>query len=622
MITLATLFIAGSPAIAATPTASSYATTSEGVKHPPSHAFDGMLSTAWAEGDIGSGEGSWIEVRFDRPTDIHSVSIWPGFLASVDRDIRLHARPRAVTLTFKVSGGEDVVEQDVLVDPGAAQRPLRHDIKVEVPKARSMRLTVDDVYPGGIYSDMYISEIAFDLVGGDTPAPVQATRDWVASATGERADQAHRTKVIGLYNTFKSADFGDRDTLRVLMDWATDGAPYLRQRVASRVPHGFRLNALTPDKHAVEALLKIKDANAAASLQRAALRTTGSIADQLERSARMLTAYAQVQGGGRRNIDPWGEPGFEPGALQSFGEPLALSVDEYGGLYVADTGNHRVQRFSVDNGAFETSFGVPAAGMTDFWFHKRREAYASGAEPSTGPAGFVLPVDVEVVPGNKGDTVYVLDYARDPDSAGPYGRITEILPSGAIGHQQMLPFDSPISARAGGEGHLIATKKRVTVVWADQGVSYTTKQWEEGEVFDLEDGSARGAIGLSRGRLGLIYGTDLVMYNPDGFRYGVVMGEDTLGTGYEDWDIAYDEKKKMWVVLDTGEVIKLKRLGKVDYRFRLSEKALATPRIDAFQDVVFVTSGDRILTGDALQLHAEQTAEGDQGGTLDLGDPE
>jgi sugar lactone lactonase YvrE len=47
------------------------------------------------------------------------------------------------------------------------------------------------------------------------------------------------------------------------------------------------------------------------------------------------------------------EPGEEPGQLD---EPLSLSVDDEGNTWVADTGNHRIQKFDVQ-GKFASSFG-------------------------------------------------------------------------------------------------------------------------------------------------------------------------------------------------------------------------------------------------------------------------
>ncbi|MEM6928963.1 MAG: discoidin domain-containing protein, partial [Myxococcota bacterium] len=85
MLLLTTLFAFQADAA---PRASSSTTDSDGRAHPASHAFDGLLSTAWAEGASGDGAGEWIEVRFAQRIDVTSVSIWPGWLGGRNREIR------------------------------------------------------------------------------------------------------------------------------------------------------------------------------------------------------------------------------------------------------------------------------------------------------------------------------------------------------------------------------------------------------------------------------------------------------------------------------------------------------------------------------------------------------
>ena len=616
MTTLSIVWLAA--AAHAGPKASSSATSNDGVAHPASHAFDGLLATAWAEGEMGEGQGSWLEVRFDRPVDVGSISIWPGWLGGVNRDLKLHGRPRNVTITFDVAGGEDVVIQEVLLDPGE-EGPLRHDAAVEAPKTVGMRITVDEVYPGGIYSDMYIAEVALNLTGGAPPGPVTGVRDWMKSESGARMESDHNEKAQALIDKINTEQFGDSDSLKTLMDWAADGAPYLRRRVSSRVPAGFRINALRPDEAALNALLRLQDPNGIPAIERAALRTTGKVSTELRKRAKMFDAFADLKGG-QRNIPPWGTAGFGKGAFQTFGEPLNLAIDDYGGVWLADTANHRVQRLGVGNGLFEQAWGSPKTELTDFWFYRKRDPYPAGAAPGTsGDQAFVLPVDVEVQRGKKGDHTYVLDYAAEPDSKGPYGRITHITPDGNVAHREKLPFTNPIGPKAGGEGHLVVVGKKVIAIWANQGVEYRLPDWERGQVFSLEDGSASGAIALKGGKVGLVYGQDLVMYSTDGFRHGSVLGEALLGAGYEDWGLAYDERGKLWAVLDNGEVFKLKGLKKVDFKIRVADVPTPMPRIAAYDDHVYVTTGNRIIQGDALEMLSEQTEEAPARENLDVG---
>ncbi len=218
--------------------------------------------------------------------------------------------------------------------------------------------------------------------------------------------------------------------------------------------------------------------------------------------------------------------------------------------------------------------------------------------------------------GKDGDSVFVLDLGAEPGHKGSWGRITHIDPAGPIAHTQPLPFDGPISANVSGEGHIVTTRKSVIVLWANEGIAYSLPGWEPGERFRLEDGSPEGAVAFRNGKLGLVYGRELVLYSTDGFRHGDIIG-DSLGSGYEAWGITLDERGKLWAALDTGEIVKFKRPGEVDLRFTLGDYSFIEPRIAVIDDHVFVTTRDRILRGDALQLYAEQRS-GEQRSNLEL----
>ena len=52
----------------------------------------------------------------------------------------------------------------------------------------------------------------------------------------------------------EAEEFGDRDSLHILMDRAADGAPFLRSYVRRRVSAGFRIQALSADTSSIDAL--------------------------------------------------------------------------------------------------------------------------------------------------------------------------------------------------------------------------------------------------------------------------------------------------------------------------------------------------------------------------------
>jgi hypothetical protein len=99
----------------------------------------------------------------------------------------------------------------------------------------------------------------------------------------------------------------------------------------------------------------------------------------------------------------WGTPGSGPG---QFASPTGIAVDDAGHVYVVDSGNNRVQKFSTDGG-FLAEWG----GFGD------------------GPGQFIAPSDVEVLPGGH---VYVADQGMVPTGtlAAQYPRIQEFQRDG------------------------------------------------------------------------------------------------------------------------------------------------------------------------------------------------
>jgi uncharacterized protein (TIGR03663 family) len=98
-------------------------------------------------------------------------------------------------------------------------------------------------------------------------------------------------------------------------------------------------------------------------------------------------------------------PSTEPGA---FNEPWGVAVDDDGNLYVVDTWNHRVQKFDRD-GEFVTQWGEFGQGQDDFAFWGPRDIAVS-------QRGEVYVTDT----GNKRIRVYTLDgeYVQDIGTPG------------------------------------------------------------------------------------------------------------------------------------------------------------------------------------------------------------
>src|SRR5690606_25501411 len=144
--------------------------------------------------------------------------------------------------------------------------------------------------------------------------------------------------------------------------------------------------------------------------------------------------------------------------------------------------------------------------------------------------------------------------------------------------------------------------------WGDHAYAYDLSgaaitDWE------VTDGAASGAETLPNGKLVLIFGDELVMYSSDGFRHGSILG-DTLGAGFEAWDVAIDNEGKLWAVTDTGRAIKYKKPGKPEFSLPISRDPILLPRIDVFDGVIYLTTKDSIRHIDALELQAKEQAGG------------
>lgn len=580
---------------AGTPKASSELKDTSGAKHPAAQAFDGLLDTGWAEGDMGSGTGSWIELTLDGPTEVQSISLWPGNMTQGERSLREFGRPRQIKVSL-LDGGEDVSVDVTCLDPGE-RGPLRTDVDI-AGTARKIRIDVVEAREGGVFNDMFIAEIAINFTKGDAPRSVEKLTAWQESDAGKAAAEKNRVEVVALYDKVKAEAEGYTDAFKELMSRAGDGAPYLRKQVVALAPAGFRVLALPPDDVAVDALLKIKDSNAIPAIERAALRSRGPEARKLLGQVEVFRAYQDLVGGGRFNIPPFGSTGWEKGALQGFGEPLPIEVDAWGNLYVADVANHRVQRFSRD-GLVEQQWGHPEPGITNSWFtDSKRVHYVAGSMPGTAIGEFSTPVALARIPGKEGDGMAVLDAK---------GRISVIDAQGKLSLLVSLPYEDGLVPGVGGEGHLEYSPKgggRFISIWGNEGWVHDREGVELGH-FELEDGAPTGSMLLKNGKLALIYGKQLVMYSLDGYRHGDLMN-GVLGGGFEAWDIAVDLEGKPWVVTDKGWVYKLKKPGVIDFGVQIADTSLEVPRLAVFDGVVFVTERDVIRRADALELRATQ----------------
>ncbi len=126
----------------------------------------------------------------------------------------------------------------------------------------------------------------------------------------------------------------------------------------------------------------------------------------------------------------WGTLGSGPG---QFATPTGIAVDDTGHVYVVDSGNNRVQRFSTD-GEFLTEWG----GFGD------------------GPGQFIAPSDVAVLPGGH---VYVADQGMVPTAIIPaqFPRIQEFQRNGTWVQETRLPVTGTIQGIGLGSPYVFAS---------------------------------------------------------------------------------------------------------------------------------------------------------------------
>jgi len=571
--------------------ASSEARTDAGVQGADL-AFDGLLSTAWAEGDEGAGEGSWVEVHLDRPMDIVSVTVWPGNLKDGWQSLKQWGRPKTITVTLS-GGGPDITLQAHVSDV-ATEGPQRVDVPIR-GRARTVRVTIDDAYSTGAHPDTTcIAEVGLNFAEGEPHPWVGKVFAWITGDEGVQPKKKNLVKIRELTEKAKGDGDEAQAALADLMDQAGDGAPYIRRWVARFVPLGFRIHAIPPNQAAIGALLALKNPVAIPAIEKAALRVEGYDHEHLDEAVQKFYAYQELIGGPPTDVPPWGRSGWAKGELRGFGEPLPVEIDQRGEVYVADVANNRVQRFT-STGGVDQVLGAQQPNITDVWIEGKRPWYVSGSEPGREAGQFVIPLDLAMIPGKTEDLVAVLDSAGRVQVFGPDGSVRDSFKAPVV-NLKILPG-------VGGQAYLLQSRGDLVVLWGDAAFVYSMDGQQLGR-WDITDGVPSGAVTLKNGKLGLLFGNQLVMYSADGFRHGNLLG-DTAGEGFEGWDAALDEKGKLWVVTDKGWAIKYKRPGKVDYKLRLSDQGFAVPRLAVQGDVLYVTSHDRVQVFDALKLKAK-----------------
>jgi uncharacterized protein (TIGR03663 family) len=257
-------------------------------------------------------------------------------------------------------------------------------------------------------------------------------------------------------------------TAYTLTDWGTSDRMhyYIRKDIGALLwPHGAQAQAITPivDPYTALTVPVSPDqvvgipGNAPGQFQSprgVAVAADGSlyVADSMNNRIQHLSPSGQV-------LKVWGtyasiSTGAAPGG--TFSEPWGVAVGPDGSVYVADTWNHRIQKFTAD-GEFVTMWGVFGQGDTPDAFY--------------GPRGIAVDAKGQVFVADTGNKRIVV--------FGPNGEsITQFGSAGMDSGQ----LDEPVAVALDGAGNVYVTdtwNQRVQVFAPDaSGMFYSSSaEW-------------------------------------------------------------------------------------------------------------------------------------------------
>jgi len=118
------------------------------VSYDADRTNDGKLSTAWVEGEEGSGLGSWLELDLGGEHQVRKLKIWGGMWYSREYWQRSN-RPREIELRWSDGSSEVVTLADEM-------KPQEFSF---AKRTSSVRLRIKSVYPGNTWLDTPISEV-------------------------------------------------------------------------------------------------------------------------------------------------------------------------------------------------------------------------------------------------------------------------------------------------------------------------------------------------------------------------------------------------------------------------------------------------------------------------------
>ncbi|MFE2417560.1 NADase-type glycan-binding domain-containing protein [Streptomyces hokutonensis] len=123
--------------------------------HKPELAFDKLNNTWWGPGLSQSGEGQWLEAKFDEPTRLLDVLITPGVSTRADQ-LSQSALPHRIEARITTADGKTTTRELSLDQGAGAQRRA-----FRVGEVTSVRFTLESAYGTSGSKQVAIAEIEF-----------------------------------------------------------------------------------------------------------------------------------------------------------------------------------------------------------------------------------------------------------------------------------------------------------------------------------------------------------------------------------------------------------------------------------------------------------------------------
>jgi predicted DNA-binding antitoxin AbrB/MazE fold protein len=245
-------------------------------------------------------------------------------------------------------------------------------------------------------------------------------------------------------------------------------------------------------------------------------------------------------------LTKWGARGFVDGQFDS---PYGVAVDASGNVYVADTFNHRIQKFTSD-GKFLTTWGSCCSGDGQFWLPRAVAVDTSGnvyvADSGNSRiqkfSGYHTFSDVtsDFWAYNDISAIYCAGITIGYDD-GTYKPLRE------VNRAQMAIFI--IRALYGDDFIYGSTPYFPDVLSGHWAFKYIQKLYEEGITTGYDDGTYKPLREVNRAQMAIfiiraLYGDDFIYssipYFPDvpsghwAFKYIQKLYEEGITTGYDD----------------------------------------------------------------------------------------